>query len=138
MTMTRNLQKLAERLEDCTTSTALVRVIRRIVRTRDPDAIVVLASVLPTRGPAGPAAVRGLISFGQLAESEMRRTVARSLDEDAIRNAHRVLAALGDRRSKRAVSAHCWADLQEEAALEEQAATDKSTGAGIPDAANDR
>ena len=41
-----NLKKLAESLEDCTTSTEYVRVIRRITRTQDPDAIVILASVL--------------------------------------------------------------------------------------------
>jgi hypothetical protein len=35
------------------------------------------------------------------------------MDEDQIRNAHRVLAALGDRYSKRAVRAYCWADLEE-------------------------
>ncbi len=123
-----NLQKLADRLEDCTTSTEYVRVIRRITKTQDPDAIVLLASVVDAPGPVGAAAVRGLLSFGQLAMSEMRRCVATGVDEDAIRNAHRVLAALGDRLSKRAVSAHCWADLEEEAAAEEreQAVADKS------------
>ncbi|HEY2513325.1 MAG TPA: hypothetical protein VGI39_20795 [Polyangiaceae bacterium] len=129
MTMTMNLQKLADSLEDCSTSTDLVLVIRRITRTRDPDAIAVLASVLDTPGPAGAAAVRGLISFGQLAESEMRRTVALSMDEDAIRNAHRVLAALGNRRSKRAVSACCWADLEEETERQERTATKPRIGA---------
>jgi hypothetical protein len=121
-----NLKKLADSLEDCTTSTEYVRVIRRITRTQDPDAIVILASVLDTPGPVGAAAVRGLKAFGQLAEGEMRRCVATGVDEDAIRNAHRVLAALGDRASKRAVSAHCWADLEEEAAEEERAAAGTS------------
>jgi hypothetical protein len=124
--MTRNLQKLADSLEDCTTSTESVRVIRRIARTNDPDAIVLLASVLDTPGPVGEAAVHGLLSFGQLAMTEMRRCVAGGVDEEAIRNAHRVLAALGDRASKRAVSAHCWADLEEEAAAEERAAARQS------------
>ena len=125
-----NLKKLAESLEDCTTSTEYVRVIRRITRTQDPDAIVLLASVLDTPGPVGAAAVRGLMAFGHLAMSEMRRCVANGVDEDAIRNAHRVLAALGDRAAKRAVSAHCWADLEEEAAAEEQAAAEKCAVAG--------
>jgi hypothetical protein len=125
-----NLKKLAESLEDCTTSTEYVRVIRRITRTQDPDAIVILASVLDTPGPVGVAAVRGLMAFGQLAMSEMRRCVATGVDEDAIRNAHRVLAALGDRASKRAVSAHCWADLEEAAAAEDQAAAEKCAVAG--------
>jgi hypothetical protein len=127
--MNTNLQKLADSLEDCTTSTELVRVIRRITRTQDPDAIAILASVLDTPGPAGAAAVRGLLAFGQLAVGEMRRCVGTAMDEDAIRNAHHVLAALGDRGSKRAVSAHCWADLEEEDALEE-AAAEKHAGAG--------
>ena len=58
----------------------------------------------------------------------MRRCVATGVDEDAIRNAHRVLAALGDPFSRRAVSAHCWADLEEEdaAAEQERAAGGKS------------
>jgi hypothetical protein len=115
-----NLKKLAESLEDCTTSTEYVRVIRRITRTQDPDAIVILASVLDTPGPVGAAAVRGLMAFGQLAESEMRRCVATGVDEDAIRNAHRVLAALGDPYSHRAQHAYCWADLEEEDAAAEQ------------------
>ena len=72
--------------------------------------------------------MRGLISFGQFAESEMRRCLARSMDEDQIRNAHRVLAALGDRHSKRAATAYCWADLEEEeAAAKKQGAAGKST-----------
>ena len=118
--MNANLKKLADSLEDCTTSTEYVRVIRRITRTQDPDAIVILASVLDTPGPVGAAAVRGLMAFGQLAEGEMRRCVATGVDEDVIRNAHRVLAALGDPFSRRAVSAHCWADLEEEDAAAEQ------------------
>jgi hypothetical protein len=38
-----------------------------------------------------------------------------SLDEDEIRNAYRVLAALGDETSQRALAADCWADAQAEA-----------------------
>ena len=34
------------------------------------------------------------------------------MDEDQIRNAHRVLARLGDPYSKKAVLAVCWADLE--------------------------
>ncbi len=118
--MNSNLEKLADSLEDCTTPAEHVGVIRRITKTQDPDAILLLASVLDTPGAVGAAAVRGLIAFGQLAMSEMRRCIATGVDEDAIRNAHRVLAALGDRASKRAVSAHCWADLEDEAAEEER------------------
>jgi HEAT repeat protein len=129
--MNSNLQKLADRLEDCITSTEYVRAIRRITRTQDPDAIAILASLLDTPGPVGAAAVRGLIAFGQFAEREMRRCVAEGVDEDAIRNAHRVLAALGDRGSKRAVSAKCWADLEEEAAMHEAAAQTSTADASV-------
>jgi len=129
MTMTKNLKKLVRALDRCDTSTDYVDVIRRIARTRDLDAIAILASLLDSPGPVGAAAVRGLISFGQFAESEMRRCLALSMDEDQIRNAHRVLAALGDRYSKRAVNAYCWADLEEEdeAAAKKKAAAGKST-----------
>lgn len=129
MTMTKNLKKLVRALDRCDTSTEYVDVIRRIERTGDPDAIAILASLLDSPGPVGAAAVRGLMSFGQLAESEMRRCLRLSMDEDQIRNAHRVLAALGDRYSKRAVNAYCWADLDEEdeAAAKKKAAAGKST-----------
>ena len=43
---------------------------------------------------------------------EMRKRLE-ALDEDMIRNAHRVLAALGDERSDRAQYAVCWADFEE-------------------------
>jgi hypothetical protein len=112
--MDSNLKKLADSLEDCTTSAGYVRVIRRMTRTADPDAIAILASLLDTPGVVGAAAVKGLISFGQLADAEMRRCVADGVDEDMIRNAHRVLAALGDAYSQRAQHAYCWADLEEE------------------------
>ena len=129
MTMTKNLKKLVRALDRCDTSTDYVDVIRRIARTRDLDAIAILASLLDSPGPVGAAAVRGLISFGQFAEGEMRRCLALSMDEDQIRNAHRVLAALGDRYSKRAVNAYCWADLEEEdeAAAKKKAAAGKRT-----------
>jgi hypothetical protein len=111
--MDSNLKKLADCLEDCTTSTQYIRVIRQITRTQHPDAIAILASLLDSPGPVGAAAVKGLISFGQLAEAEMRRCLD-AMDEDMIRNAHRVLAALGDAYSQRAQYAYCWADLEEE------------------------
>jgi hypothetical protein len=129
--MNSNLEKLADRLEDCTTSTDYVRIIRKITRTQDPDAIAILASLLDSPGPVGAAAVRGLISFGRLAEAEMRRCLVDSMDEDQIRNAHRVLAALGDAYSRRAQYAYCWADLEEEQPSDEARAVptvDPSTG----------
>ncbi len=115
--MNKNLKKLTRALDGCTTSTEYVLVIRKITRTQDPDAIEILVPLLDSPGPVGAAAVKGLLSFGQFAESAMRRCLARSMDEDQIRNAHRVLAALGDAYSKRAVGARCWADLDEEDAI---------------------
>jgi hypothetical protein len=133
--MNKNLRNLKRALDDCTTSTEYLDVIHAITRTQDPDAIEILASLLDSPGPVGAAAVEGLISFGQLAESAMRRCVARSMDEDQIRNAHRVLAALGDGYSRRAVRAYCWADLEEEDAIAAGAeasagANDNGGGAG--------
>jgi hypothetical protein len=115
--MNKSLKKLTRALDRCTTSTEYVDVIRKITCTRDPDAIAILASLLDSPGPVGAAAVKGLISFGQFAEAEMRRCLAQSMDEDQVRNAHRVLAKLGDAYSKRAVNAYCWADLDEESAI---------------------
>jgi hypothetical protein len=119
--MTRTLRSLRRALDRCDTSTDYVFAIRKIARTQDPDAIVLLASLMDSPGPVGAAAVRGLVSFGHRAEPETRRCLARSMDEDQIRNAHRVLAKLGDRASKRAVPARCWADLEALAEQEELA-----------------
>ena len=111
--MNPDLKKLAAALRDATMPDEHVRLIRRVARTEDPDAIAVLASQLDVPGPAGAEAVRALVSFGQLAVSEVRRCL-QAKDEDMIRNAHRVLAALGDAHSARAQDAHCWADLDDE------------------------
>jgi hypothetical protein len=113
----KTLARLADALEDCVTPAEHVRVIRDIARTQDPDAIAILAPLLESCGEIAAATVEALLSFGQLAEGEMRRCVAESMDEDQIRNAHRVLAGLGDAYSRRAVTAHCWADLEEENAI---------------------
>jgi hypothetical protein len=95
-----------------------VAAIREIAATGDPDAIPVLASFLEVPGIVGREAALGLYRhFGQLAAEPMRRVVAESVDEDQIRNAYRVLAALGDPYALRAVSADCWADLDEEDAI---------------------
>jgi hypothetical protein len=134
--MNSHLAKLADRLEDCMTPAQYVRVIGKITRTQDPDAIALLASLLDSSGEVGAAAVQGLLSFGQMAESEMRRCVAESTDEDQIRNAHRVLAALGNAYSKRAVGACCWADLDEEDAIAaaNAAANDSAAEQNVGDA----
>lgn len=107
------LRRLRRKLEDAPTSEPAVAAIREIAATQDPDAIRILCRWLDVPGPTGLAAVEGLVSFGVFAEEAVRRVVRVSMDEDQIRNAHRVLAALGDEQSKRTVRAWCWADLDE-------------------------
>jgi len=95
-----------------------VAAIREIAATGDPDAIPVLARWMRCPGIEGREAALGLVrGFGQLAAEPMRRVVAKSMDEDQIRNAYLVLAALGDAYAMRGVLAHCWADLDEEDAI---------------------
>ncbi len=95
-----------------------VEAIREIADTGDPDAIDVLARFMRVPGIIGREAALGLFrDFGQLAAEPMRRVIEKSMDEDQIRNAQRVLAALGDAYAMRAVNAHCWADLEEEDAI---------------------
>jgi hypothetical protein len=64
-------------------------------------------------GRAGIAAAEAVASFGVIAQDAVRAALD-AMDEDTVRNAHRVLAAWGDAYSRRAVNAHCWADLEEE------------------------
>jgi hypothetical protein len=116
--ISRELRALRRKLEDAPTSEPAVAAIQEIAATQDPDAIGILCRWLDVPGPTGLAAVEGLISFGVFAEEAVRRVVRVSMDEDQIRNAHRVLAALGDESSKRAVKAWCWADLEEQDAQE--------------------
>jgi hypothetical protein len=71
-------------------------------------------------GPVGDAAVRALVCLAHTGGPRCRQTVAAdcclridtSLDADEIRNAYRVLAALGDETSQRALAADCWADAE--------------------------
>ena len=114
--MNTHLEKLADRLyNDANRSERQLALIRKIAATGDPEAIGVLAGVMDTPGVIGRAAARAIHStFGQLAYEPMKRLVEESVDEDQIRNAYRVLAALGDAYARRAVRAHCWADLEEE------------------------
>jgi hypothetical protein len=118
-TMNLQLKKLVRRANRFSNlSDDTVAAIREIAATEDPDAIPVLARFMRVPGIVGREAALGLYRhFGQLAAEPMRRVVAKSMDEDQIRNAYRVLAALGDGYAMRAVSAHCWADLDEEDAI---------------------
>lgn len=119
MNMKPNLQtlvRIANRPSNLSDDT--VAAIRAIAATEDPDAIPVLVSFFDVPGIVGREAALGLYRhFGQLAAEPMRRLIEESMDEDQIRNAYRVLAALGDAYARRAVFAHCWADLDEEDAI---------------------
>lgn len=112
--MSLSLKTLAARLNRVTESAKGLVLIQQIVDTGDPAAIDVLAKHLDNPGVLGRAATRALIGFGKAAEPAMRKALD-ALDEDTIRNAHKVLAALGDRTSARAQHAFCWADLDETA-----------------------
>ena len=119
MNLNPNLKTLVRRANRFSNlSDDTVAAIREIAATEDPDAIPVLARFMRTPGIVGREAALGLVRhFGQLAAEPMRRIVAKSKEEDQIRNAYRVLAALGDEYAMRAVSAHCWADLDESDAI---------------------
>jgi hypothetical protein len=90
---------LERRLRRCRGSKEYVAVIRALVVTRDPAAIVVLASLLDSTGPIATESIAGLLTFGEAVIPAMRKCVD-SLDYDMIRHGHFVLAALGDHASK--------------------------------------
>jgi hypothetical protein len=108
------LQTLAARLNRVTESEKGLALIGQIVATGDLAAIDILARHLDNPGVLGRAATQALIGFGRAAEPAMRKLLS-LLDEHTIRNAHRVLATLGDTSSARAQHAYCWADLEEDA-----------------------
>jgi HEAT repeat protein len=110
--MSSSIRTLSARLADTFDNAKLLRIIDALAETRDPAAVPVLATVLDTPGPVGRAAVQALIRFGDAAVPTMRECLE-AMDEDTIRNAHRVLAALGDIVSAEAQHAYCWSDLGE-------------------------
>ena len=102
-----------------------VRGIRALRDTRHEDAALVIGDFLDMPGPVGDEAVRALVSLATCGARPCRYAVCKdcdiriwvSLDDDEIRNAHRVLAALGNGASQRALAADCWADAEKEEAL---------------------
>jgi len=100
-----------------------VRAIRELAPTGHEDAALVIGSLLDMPGPVGDEAVRALVSLANTRGPRCRQAVAEdccirldaSLDADEIRNAYRVLAALGDETSQRALAADCWADAEAQA-----------------------
>jgi len=85
---------------------------KQIARTGDPDAIIVIADQLDAPCDVGRAAVQCLVEIGPAVIPEMHKRLEAD-DEDTVRNARKVLAALGDERSIAALDAECWADLDE-------------------------
>ena len=75
-------------------------VIRALVATRDVAAIGALASLLDSVGPIAEESIVGLRTFGEAAIPAMRECID-SLDSTMIQNAHRVLATLERRASRR-------------------------------------
>jgi hypothetical protein len=91
----RRLRRLCFKLDACGGSEEYIAVIRKIIRTRHPQAIEVLAGLLDSPGAVGHAAAEGLVSFGPAAIPEMRRVLSESLDSDARHQAIFVLEELG-------------------------------------------
>jgi hypothetical protein len=109
----KTIRQLTARLLEADETPELVRIIRALEATRSHEAIPALVTVLDTYGPVGRAAVRALVSLGAIVVPAMRDVIENGVDEEMIRNAHRVLARLGDAFSARAQHAYCWADLDE-------------------------
>ncbi len=110
--MSPSLEMLRRRMLRAPYSTEIIAVMREIARSGDPDAIVVLSRQLDVPCDVGRAAVACLVAIGFAVIPEMRRRLD-ALDEDMVRNAHRVLAVLGDENSRAALDAECWADLEQ-------------------------
>ena len=107
------VQRLTLKLADATDDHELLRIVRDLRDLGTVEAAAAIATVLDTPGPMGRRIVRELVQMGPVVMPAMLDAIETGIDEDAIRNAHRVLAALGDEYSARAQHAHCWADVGE-------------------------
>ena len=92
--MNTTVKKLRRQMLDAAYSEDIIRLMFAIARTGEPDAIRVIADQLDVPCDVGRAAVRALIEIGPAVIPEMRKRLD-ALDSDMIRNARRVLAALG-------------------------------------------
>jgi HEAT repeat protein len=110
--MNTTVKKLRRQMLSAQFSEDIIRILFAIARTGEADAIPVIADQMDVPCAVGSAAVRALIEIGPAVIPEMRKRLE-ALDEDMVRNAHRVLGALGDERSARAARAVCWADFEE-------------------------
>ncbi len=111
--MNTTVKKLRRQMLAAAYSEDIIRIMFAIARTGEADAIPVIADQMDVPCAVGRAAVQALIEIGPAVIPEMRKRLE-ALDEHMIRNAHRVLGALGDERSARAAQAVCWADFEEE------------------------
>lgn len=114
--MSPTLKKLVRKFENSSESENMIRIVFAIARCGDPAAIPVLAGWMDQPGIVGRKIAEALVEMGPQVVPIVRKYLE-ALDEDMIRNAHRVLAAFGDEYSKRAQHAFCWADLEEDVAL---------------------
>lgn len=117
------IERLARILRDPRSmSDDYFRAVRELEATHHPDAALVIGTLLDMPGPVGDETVRALVALAQRGGPGCRAAVAEdcctridaSRDADEIRNAYRVLAALGDQTSQLALAADCWADAQVE------------------------
>ncbi len=111
--MNHTLKKLARKFENTSESEQMIRIVFAIARCGDPAAIPLLASWMDQPGIVGRKIAEALVEMGPQVVPVVRKCLE-ALDEDMIRNAHRVLAAFGDEYSQRAQHAYCWADLEED------------------------
>ena len=116
--MSPTLKKLVRKFENAGESEKMIRLVFAIARCGDPAAIPVLVSWMDQPGIVGRKIVEALIEMGPQVIPVVRKCLE-ALDEDMIRNAHRVLAAFGDAYSQRAQHAYCWADLEEDCARDD-------------------
>ena len=100
--MNPTLKKRRNRLEyRCLGSEDYVRCIRAIARTRDTDAIVILADLLDSSGPIAREAMTALVGFGEACVVEVKRRHEESMDGAMIAVHTREVLARVDRRAAR-------------------------------------
>lgn len=90
----RRLITLGDRIDDCGGSDDYLPIIRKIARTKHPEAIEILVALLDSAGPIGTAAVGALVGFGEAAVPALERARDTSLDGDAMCQARMALARI--------------------------------------------
>jgi len=119
------IQRLTDKLADYMDDKELRRTVRKLKAIGTHDAAAAIATVLDTPAETGRILVKTLVSMGPVVIPAMLEVIDTGVEEEGIRNAHRVLARLGNVHSARAQYAVCWADLEEQEPL----ALDRTTAA---------